>query len=40
MSTTADIKQVVKEKYGQAATRVQSGKADLLRRGLGPRSLL
>ena len=27
MSTTTDIKQVVKEKYGQAATRVQSGKA-------------
>lgn len=26
MSTSADIKQVVKEKYGQAATRVQSGK--------------
>ncbi len=26
MSTTTDIKQVVKEKYGQAATRVQSGK--------------
>ena len=25
MSTSADIKQVVKEKYGQAATRVQSG---------------
>jgi len=27
MSTSAEIKQVVKEKYGQAATRVQSGKA-------------
>ena len=30
MSTT-DIKQVVKEKYGQAAARVQSGKSTLLR---------
>ena len=27
MSTSAEIKQVVKEKYGQAAARVQSGKA-------------
>jgi SAM-dependent methyltransferase len=27
MSTTTDIKQVVKEKYGQAATQVRSGKA-------------
>ena len=27
MNATTDIKQVVKEKYGQAATRVQSGKA-------------
>lgn len=26
MSTTTDIKEVVKEKYGQAASRVQSGK--------------
>ena len=26
MSTSSEIKQVVKEKYGQAATRVQSGK--------------
>jgi len=27
MSTTEEIKQVVKERYGQAATRVQSGRA-------------
>ena len=27
MSTTEEIKEVVKETYGQAATRVQSGKA-------------
>lgn len=27
MSTNAEIKQVVKERYGQAATRVQSGRA-------------
>jgi hypothetical protein len=27
MSTTEEIKQVVKERYGQAAARVQSGRA-------------
>jgi len=28
MSTTIDIKEVVKEKYGQAASRVTAGKSD------------
>ncbi len=38
MSTTEEIKQVVKERYGEAATRVQSGRASCCGAGTGASS--
>ena len=39
--STQTVKEVVREKYGQAALRVQSGARQfLLRRGIGARSVM